>query len=324
MPGAIADTKPHLKGLDEFYRREIEPWLKSREAEREAAIRRRWLIIGGGLAGAAVLAVLLWVAGAHPLWLLLPVAAVIGALIFGVRATARLRHEVKAYLAGKLATFFGFTYRAEPADDPTMRFRQLGLVPSHDRRTLEDEWTGSAAGVRFSPVEADLKDRRTERDSKGNTKTRYVTVFRGVLLTLAYPRPFQGAITIRRDLGKIFNWFREKFSSQTPVSFQDPEFEAQFEVFADDPTEARRLLDPLVRRRVAALAGDQSLTMAFSAGQVLLAIKGDDRFELSSMGDTLVDPERVRRMAGDIGIVFDVIDSLDLRPRAQAEGEQVR
>ena len=315
MPGAIAETNHYLKDLDEFYRREIEPWLTSREAERLAAIRRRWLIIGGGLAGAAILAVVLWLAQLHPLWLLLPAAIAIVAAIIGVRATARLREEVKAYLAGKLAAFFGFTYHAEPTDDPTSHFRQLGLIPSHDRRRLEDQWSGSAAGIPFSLVEAVLEEQRTERDSKGNSETRYHTVFRGVLLTLAYPRPFQETITIRRDLGKIFNWFREKFSSQTPVPFEDADFEAQFEVFADDPVEARRLLDPLVRRRATALAGDQSLTMAFSASRVLLAIKSDDRFELSSMGSTLVDPERVRRMAEEIGIVFDVIECLDLRPR---------
>ena len=318
MPSAIAETKSYLKGLDDFYRREIEPWLRSREAERAAAIRRRWWIIGGGLAGAAILAIALWLTQLHPLWLLLPTAIAIVAMIVGGLATARLSREVKAYLAGKLAAFFGFTYQAAPTDDPTSRFYQLGLIPSHDRRSLEDQWSGSVAGVQFSLVEAMLEERRTERDSKGNTETRYHTVFRGVLLTLAYPRPFQGTITIRRDLGKIFNWFREKFSSQTPVRFEDPDFEAQFEVFADDPAEARRLLDPLVRRRIAALAGDQSLTMALGAGQVLLAIKGDDRFELSSLGNTLVDPERVRRMAGEIGIVFDVIDGLDLRPRAQS------
>ena len=320
MAGAIAETKPYLKGLDEFYRREIEPWLRSREAERAAAIRRRWWIIGGGCAGAAILAVTLWLAGTHPLWLLLPAAIAFVAAIVGGRATARLSREVKAYLAGKLAAFFGFTYQAEPADDPTLRFYQLSLLPSHDRRSLEDQWSGSASGVPFSLVEAVLEERQTERDSKGNRETRYHTVFRGVLLTLAYPRPFQGAITIRRDLGKIFNWFREKFSSQTPVQFEDPDFEVQFEVFADDPAEARRLLDAPVRRRVAALASDQSLTMAFSAGQVLLAIKGDDRFELSSMGNTLVDPERVQRMAEEIGVVLDVIDCLDLRPRTHTDG----
>lgn len=266
----------------------------------------------------AILAVTLWLAAAHPLWLLLPAVIAVVSMIVGGRATARLSREVKAYLAGKLAAFFGFAYHAEPTDDPTSRFYQLGLIPSHDRRSLEDQWSGSADGVPFSLVEAVLEERRTERDSKGNTETRYHTVFRGVLLTLAYPRPFQGAITIRRDLGKIFNWFREKFSSQTPVQFEDPDFEAQFEVFADDPAEARALLDPLIRRRIAGLAGDDSLTMAFSAGQVLLAIKGDDRFELSSLGNTLLDPERVRRMAGEIGIVFDVVDCLDLRPRAQS------
>src|SRR5262249_4204934 len=222
MPGAIAETKPYLNGLDEFYRREIEPWLASHEAERVAAVRRRWFIIGGGIVGAAILAIGLWLAHLHPLWLLLPAAIAIVALIVGGRATARLSREVKAFLAGKLATFFGFTYHGEPTDDPTARFRQLGLIPSHDRRSLEDEWTGSASGVRFSLVEAVLEEQRTERDSKGNSETRYHTVFRGVLLTFAYPRPFQGAITMRRDLGKILNWFREKFSSQTQVRFEDP------------------------------------------------------------------------------------------------------
>ena len=176
MPGAIAETKPYLAGLDDFYRREIEPWLKSREVERAAAIRRRWQIIGGGLAGGAILAIALWLAQLHPLWLLLPAAIAIVAAIVGGLATARLSREVKAYLAGKLAAFFGFTYQAEPTDDPTSRFYELGLI------------------------------------------------------------------------------------------------------------------------------------------------KSDDRFELSSMGDTLVDPERVRLMAGDIGIVFDVIDCLDLRPSTQTEG----
>src|SRR5215475_6060618 len=130
MAGAVAETKPYLKGLDDFYRREIEPWLTSREAERVAAIRRRWWIIGGGLAGAAILAIALWLAQLHPLWLLLPAAIAFVAAIVGGRATARLSREVKAYLAGKLAAFFGFTYQAEPADDPTPRFHELGLIPS--------------------------------------------------------------------------------------------------------------------------------------------------------------------------------------------------
>jgi hypothetical protein len=28
----VAETKPYLKGLDDYYHREIEPWLVSREA----------------------------------------------------------------------------------------------------------------------------------------------------------------------------------------------------------------------------------------------------------------------------------------------------
>lgn len=314
------EQKSHLAGLDDFYRREIEPWMKTREAEREAAIRQRWWIIGGGVGGAVILALAIWRLAVHPLWFLLPALAAVAAFFFGARATARLSEEVKAFLAGKLAAFFGFTYRAEPANDSVERFRGLGLVPSHDRRHLEDEWSGAAAGVRFAMFEATLEDRQTETDSKGNRETKYRTVFRGVLLKLAYPRPFRGFVTLRRDLGKIFNWFRQKFASQTAVRFEDADFEGQFEVFADDPAEARRLLDPLIRRRILGLVADHNLTMAFDAGEVFLAIESDDRFELSSLASTLVDPERVRRMADDLGLVFDVIDCLNLRSRGEAQG----
>src|SRR5215475_12700369 len=125
MTGAIAETKPYLKGLDDFYHREIEPWLVSREAERLATLRRRWLIIGVGGGGAVVLALLLLAAKLNPLWLLLPAALAGLALILGVRATSRLSSEVKVFLAEKLAAFFGFTYQADPTEDPTRRFRQL-------------------------------------------------------------------------------------------------------------------------------------------------------------------------------------------------------
>jgi len=318
MTGAIAETKPYLKGLDDYYRREIEPWLVSREAERLAALRRRWLIIGIGVGGAAVLALLMLAAKVNPLWLLLPAALAGLALILGVRATSRLSGEVKVFLAEKLAAFFGFTYQADPVDDPTRRFRQLGLVPSYDRLSLEDQWSGAADGVRFSLVEAMLEEERIERDSKGNRETSYHTVFRGVLLTLACPRPFQGDILIRRDLGGFANWFRKMFSSREPVRLDDPDFEAKFEVFADDAAEARRLLEPRLRLGIAAMAGDRTLTMAFSAGQVLLAVQGPDRFELASLGHTLVDPDSVSQMANDLGIVFDVIACLDLRAKAPA------
>src|SRR5215510_4326808 len=130
MPGAIAETKPYLKGLDDYYQREIEPWLVSREAERLDALRRRWIIIGIGVGGAAVLALLLLAAKLNTLWLLLPAALAALAVFLGIRATSRLSSEVKAFLAEKLAGFFGFTYHADPVDDPTHRFRQLGLVPS--------------------------------------------------------------------------------------------------------------------------------------------------------------------------------------------------
>ena len=47
-----------------------------------------------------------------------------------------------------------------------------------------------------------------------------------------------------------------------------------------------------------------------------MTINDDD--QVLSAGSTLVDSERVRQMAADLGIIFDVIEFLDLRPQAPA------
>jgi hypothetical protein len=305
--------------IDRYYRDEIEPWLKAQEERRLAAVRRRWLIIGGGLAVAAIaVTVLLLNPGSNPLWYLLAAVIAGGALVFGIRTTSRLRREVKSFLAEKLAAHFGFTYEAVPTRDRVERFRVLGVVPGYDRCKLEDHWFGSADGVAFDLVEAHLEDRKTERDSKGHETTSYETVFRGLLLTLAYPHPFDGSVLLRRDLGRIVNWIREKFATREVITFEDPAFEDAFEVFADDAAEARRLLDPVLRQRILELAGEHRLMLAFDTGDVLLAIESQDLFEPSSLGQTLVDPQRVRDMAADLAIVFRIVDRLDLKGGTRA------
>lgn len=313
------DTKSHLKELDSYYKLEIEPGLKSREQRRVAAIRRRWLIIGVGLAVAAAgVGFLRLNPQLHPAWYLLPAAVAAVAVALGIQTTSQLRSEVKAFLANKLAAFFGFSYEAVPTADLVARFRECGIIPNYDRSGLEDRWSGSANGVAFDMVEAHLEERKTERDSHGHKSTSHETVFRGLLLTLAYPRPFRGSVMLRNDLGRVVNWIRARLTTSESVEFDDQAFEWQYEVFADDVAEARQLLDPMLRQRILKLSEEHRLTLAFDAGDLLLAIESSDRFEPSSFGHTLLDPERVRAMAADVGIVFDIVDRLNLKPNEGA------
>src|SRR5262245_30779472 len=97
---SIPTTDRAHKDIDSFYKLEIEPWLKSHEGQRLAAVRKRWIILGVGAAAAlAVVAARLW----HPEWSLIwyavPVAIMMLTLWLASRSTAALSQEVKEFLA---------------------------------------------------------------------------------------------------------------------------------------------------------------------------------------------------------------------------------
>jgi len=317
MPVAVGQGLSRYKDIDGFYKLQIEPKLKAWERQRVAAVRRRWIIIVTGLVAAAAIAAYVWRSpGMDETWYLLAGLVAVASIVIGLFATHGLRQEVKKLLTGKLATFYGFSYEAEPSRNPIDRFRALGLLPGHDREKIEDRWWGSAGDVAFDLVEAHLEDRETERDSDGKTSTKWETVFRGQLMTFSFGRAVAGPVIVRRDLGRLGNWIRAKFTEGEPVKFDDPEFERRFEVFAADAAAARALLDAELRQRIVAFAAERKVTLAFDGGDLLLALHGKDLFELGSFGRTLLDPGRFRKMAEELGIVFEVVERLELKAGA--------
>ena len=317
------ESHPLLKGFNDHYQNKIAPRLEHLEKDRKAAMRRGYMI------GAPVLLIILVIAynGFANDWQPKPGAYLIaiGLLAVGGYFAAswqlnKVKEGSSAFLAGSIATFLKLKYRQKPASNPISRFRSLSILPSYDRSTVEDEISGKVQDVGLHIVEAHLEDKRTRRDSDGNTETYYVTVFRGLLVQMDFPKKFNARTVISRDSGKLFNIFKSWGMKGDRVSLEDPEFERRFEVFSNDQVEARYLLTPAFMERVTALSRHfgSGLQLAFDRGQVYIAgPMNGDMFEAGSMFQDLTNPSHVREVLDEFGIIFDIIDCLNLAAKTK-------
>ncbi len=317
----VEHTHPRLKGFEAFYARELEPFLVEQEALRVAAQSKLKLYSLISLPSAAFgLGLVYLLGGFDGGWIGWVVAAVIvivtlGVLAYATAGVAEVKKHVKEELMTRVCGFLGFTFNAEPLSAQLEWFRSIGLVPSYDRKSLEDEIDGSHDDVHFTLCEAHLEERRTRRDSDGRTETYYVTVFRGLLARFTFPKPFNTRTVLHRDGGMIGNFFGGIGKGGQRVRLEDPRFEKMFEVFSDDQIEARYLLTPTFMERVVELADivGGRLQLAFDSNQLLLTVGGGkDRFESGSMFSRVDDPEMVAKIVREIGIVFQIVESLRL------------
>ena len=317
------ESHPRLKGFNGHYQSKIAPRLETLEQERKAALRRGYLIAAPFIVG--ILGTVIY--GYDKGWEPQPAHYVIAMVLMGIAGwflaswqLNKVKEGASNFLAGSIADFLGLSYRKRPHSNPIDQFRNLSILPSYDRSSVEDEISGTIDGVGLRIVEAHLEDRRTRRDSKGNTETYYVTVFRGLLVQMDFPKEFSSRTIISRDSGKLFNLFKSWGMKGDRVSLEDPEFERRFEVYSSDQVEARYLLTPAFMERVTALSRHfgRGLQLAFDRGQIYIAgPMKQDMFEAGSMFQDLTNPAHVGEVLEEFGIIFDIIDCLNLTAKTK-------
>ncbi|MCC5981707.1 MAG: DUF3137 domain-containing protein [Oceanicaulis sp.] len=298
---------------------EIEPWLTGLEERRAEAVKRlvNGILIAIPIAIAVMVFTLLF-NGPPPLGVfgaVLAAAAVVG---LAAAPLNTLRKEVKEGLNNRLAEAFGLRYSPKPVVPAQFdSFRSHGLVPRSDRRSFEDHFEGEAFGARFELYEAELKQRRRSR-----RRTYYVTVFRGVLIRVEFPRTIEGVTLITRDQG-IFNALDGLMRSANGrrlerIGLVDPKFERIFQVYGTDQVMARYLMTPTFMERVLALETalkgknvravfDESLRDGFGKGEMLLAAETGNLFEPGSLFQPLNARVRVEALYRDFELIEEII-----------------
>lgn len=291
-----------------LYSEGIEPCFAGNEELRQAAVSsfKTRLLLGS-------LGVIAVGAGVY-LWAHQPTAGLVAAFMAAVLACiwayqplANVGKKLKREYCAAIAAAMGATFKLDGFEPPAFdRLRELNLAPRATRSHFEDWFSGTYRDASFDLYEAHLEQRRSNGKS-----THYVTVFRGQLMRLRFPRAFLGVTIVRRDAG-VFNGLGGGRGLQR-VRLDDPQFERAFEVWGNDQVEARYLLHPVMMERLLelerALRGKR-LRCAFQDGDLLIAVEGGNLFEPGDLFKPLVDPARARRIVDEVSSVMRVMEQV--------------
>jgi hypothetical protein len=310
---ALSGLPDDFAGFDRIYSEQIQPTLRGHEDARKKAVQYSvWAGIGG-VAASLLGGVISMTGFDNPLGFF--IGGGLGLFGFAVANAplGEIKKKAKHLLVGPVAKHFDVIFTEKPGKVLALQdYRALNLIPSWDRVSCEDQIEGIRKNVAFHFFEAHLEERRTTTDSKGRTRTYWVTVFRGQLVRFGFPKRFLGITMVLRDAG-LFNFMQSAGSDLKRARLESPDFEKAFEVYTNDQVEARFLLTPDVMQRLVDLETTfrgGNLRCVFHDGDIHLAVEGGDMFEPGSMLTPLDNPDRVRELLDDFASLFNLIDTL--------------
>jgi hypothetical protein len=278
-------------------------WLQRQavvRAEAKAKSNRRFMIAGVVLV--PVLG-LFWVASFFGDWneelkMFLSFAGLAGGGGWAYAPRAKAIKETKRGINQAIAGALGLTYSDE--FEPGHGFdlcKTYGMLPSYDRSSFDDLWSGNLAGKPFTLHEAHLEERRGSGKNQ-----RWVTVFRGAILTIGFDRQFHGTTLVERNK-KHQKWFGGQKDYVTfnghrldCADMVNPDFEDVFTVWSDDQVEARYLVHPRYIERLVEVErgfGGENVRCLFKGGELAVAIESGNMFESGSL-DASEDRARVQ------------------------------
>jgi hypothetical protein len=291
-----------------LYKARVEPLFAAGEKERLDAVAkfRKGMAISVALA-LVLLAGILGFGGEAGAAIFCAAAALLIGYAIAYSPLRKLGQRMKQAALTAISDAIGVQYRPDVSPLTMPRFRRLDLVPAYDRCKFEDHFHGERHGCAFDLWEAHLEVEHRDKDGKRS----HQTVFRGVQIRMAFPKPFLGVTIVRRDAG-IFNALRG-LGDFKRVGLVDPRFERTFEVYSNDQVEARYLVHPVFMERLLHLEdtfGGRRVRCAFDEGDLLLAVETADKFEIGDMFKPLADPARARRIVNDIADVISLMDAV--------------
>lgn len=301
--GAVADPLDETHFAD-FFEVRAAPGLQALEAERVVAVKAFWrktAIVG--VAGVVVGLLLLPFWGGRLILAPMIVCAIVVAVFYA--PLKALGDRAKVRLLTVITEALGFTYQLKGFQPPAFdRLRGMGLLPKPERQTFDDLFTGERSNVAFAMCDAHL-----EREEGSGKDSHWVTIFRGQLIRISFPKKFLGVTVIARDAGLLNMLHRPQGLDR--VGLGASQFERAFEVYSTDQVEARFLVHPAFMQKLldmeAAYHG-ANLRGMFCEGELLLAVEGKDRFDFGNPFSRFDDIAQAQGVAADLNQVLGLID----------------
>ena len=237
------------------------------------------------------------------------VLALLNFVIFGDKGAVEWRLKYKQEVIRTIVeSFFGAGGAYRPAEGHAERdFINTQLFDrSPDRYSAEDLITGyvDKTMIGFSEVHAEYKT----TDSKG--KTSWHTIFNGMLFSADFNKHFNGRTIVKQ--GGFWG-----FVQYGNTEMENPEFNKEFSVFADDPIEARYILTPALMEKILQVNRNWggSLGLSFINSQLYIAIPLSKNFFEASVWSKIDGTSQWQRDWQIIADMVSLVDDLDLNTR---------
>jgi hypothetical protein len=218
--------------------------------------------------------------------------------------------------------FFGEDYRYAPDDgiDPGKLQDHFHLLPRWDKHSESDLVTGSFNGCRLKLCQMHLEEEHEDEDIDGSKSTRYTTQFRGLCVLMRMKRSTPVHLVIK---DRLLSFSLKQGGGKELIKLEDPVFDRHFKTYATDQVEARVFVTPAFMERLLAVSGQKhikSLSLAVRGNSLLMMLedRGGVLFGHSSLFREMTFVEECNNVLRDMGMVFDIIDSLDLDDRVVA------
>lgn len=315
------DPSRHLHDLE----REIEGLERVRQdvlatSAKGSKLLLFWIL--GSLGSGTLLAA---VAGsAVPFFFAIPCALISGSVVYHQyfsKGRARYNTMFKVGLIEPLVKSVepGMNYDPGSGISESM-FRAADLFRSPDRYRSEDLFHGviGKTNIMFSEVHAEEK--HTTTDSKGNRKTTWSTLFKGVFLIADFHKEFRSPVSVMPDVAeRSLGWFGKKLQKLggSLQRLENPEFEKLFVVRGVDPVETRYILTPRMQECLIELHHrvGRGVCIGFRDSNVVLAIPNSVNLFEARVKVPAGDRMQLEGLLFDLWSCFRIVEDLDLNTR---------
>jgi len=246
------------------------------------------------------------------------------------------------FRAGSLATKYKSDYKTAVIPkllhgiDPQLSFEPDRGIPLDsfvgselftkrpDRYNSEDLVFGNYGKTFLQLAEVHAEDRQTTTDSKGRSQTRYVTIFKGLILIADFHKDFAGRTFVLPDTAeKLFGRFGrhlQKLSGRREtdlIHMEDPEFEKTFAIYSTDEIECRYILSTAMMRRLLDMQErfGSDVRVGFKESNIVLAVPRTGPFLEPSTGCPATDASQVESLLGQLRYFLDTVEELNLNTR---------
>lgn len=292
---------------------EITKKLHLLESERLTKIKNQktaWLIFGG--ITILVLAVVM-LTKIFPILFAIVIAA-IGAFIYQQASIGKFSGEFKTRI---IQTLFNSNPEVSYQTHNHISVQEFDASNLFNRRidrfSGEDLFEGIYGKTKFRFSEIKAEEKHTTTDSKGNTRTSWVTIFDGIFLIADFNKHLSFETRVFRKNDSFFNAI---FKNKTQVSLESVEFEKMFNTYSNDQVEARYILSPAMMKRMLELQKvlDSNVHFCFRGNHVFIAVSTYHNFFEPNIKEP-INQKQITRIFKEINHCLSIIEILDLNTR---------